>query len=253
MSPTACLACVDRVCVVSRADEASFAAVRRRLFGIAYRMLGNVAEADEVVQETWIRWQRADRSSVRDATAFLTTATARLALNASQCARARRETVGTEDLPEPVDPEVEPALQASLSGELELAASILLERLSPSERAAFVLREAFDYPYRDVSKVVGVSEENARQLVTRARARLSRGRRSRVAVVDRRQLVEALAAATRDGDLARLERLLTAGLVVQGTRNGSAAQRAPLSGRRRSHLPPDVAEARRACAAALST
>ena len=73
----------------------------------------------------------------------------------------RRETVGTEDLPEPVDPEGEPALQAALSGELELAASILLERLSPSERAAFVLREAFDYPYRDVSKVVGVSEENA--------------------------------------------------------------------------------------------
>jgi RNA polymerase sigma-70 factor (ECF subfamily) len=203
---------------VSRADEASFEALRRRLFGIAYRMLGNVAEADEVVQETWIRWQRADRRGVRDATAFLTTATARLALNASQSARARRETVGTSALPEPVDPAGEPALQAALSEKLELAVSILLERLSPSERAAFVLREAFDYPYRDVSRVIGVSEENARQLVTRGRARLTRGRRSRVAVVYRRQLVEAVSAATRDGDLARLERLLAAGLGTRARR-----------------------------------
>jgi len=223
MSPTTSLHRVHapsdlRECVVSRADAASFHAVRQRLFGVAYRMLGNVAEADEVVQDTWIRWQRADRSRVRDAPAFLTMATARLALNAAQSARARRETVGTPDLPEPVDTEAGPALQAARSDELALAVSILLERLSPSERAAFVLREAFDYPYRDVSKVLGVSEENARQLVTRARSRLARRHRRPVAVVEQRQLFEALSAAAREGDLARLERVLTAGLVVTGNR-----------------------------------
>jgi RNA polymerase sigma-70 factor, ECF subfamily len=211
---------VDRAGVVSRADAASFYAVRRRLFGIAYRMLGNVAEADEVVQDTWIRWQRADRSSVRDAAAFLTTATARLALNAAQSARARHETLGIECLPEPVDPEAEPALHAARNEELGLAVSVLLERLAPSERAAFVLRKAFDYPYRDIAKVLGVSEENARQLVTRARGRLSCARRSRATTGEKRELLEAISVATHDGDLAGLERLLS------GT---------PGSRRRRSH------------------
>ena len=193
---------------VSYADASSFHAIRRRLFGIAYRTLGSVAEADEVVQDTWIRWQCTDRAAVRDASAFLATATARLALNVAQSARARHETPGIESLPEPVDTDAEPMVHAVQREELEDAIAVLLERLSPSERAAFVLREAFDYSYREIGSVLGVTEESARQLAHRARTSLPHGRRNRPTVSDRRQLLGAISAATRDGDLASLERFL---------------------------------------------
>ena len=200
---------VRRAGVVSSTDASSFYSIRRRLFGIAYHTLGNVSDADEVVQDTWIRWQCVDRTTVRDASAFLTTATARLALNVAQSARARRETPGLESLTEPVDPDAEPVLHAVRHEDLEHAVSVLLERLSPSERAAFVLREAFDYPYRDIGTVLGVSEENARQLASRARARLPRGRRNRASAGEKRQLLEVISGATGAGDLASLERVLS--------------------------------------------
>jgi RNA polymerase sigma factor (sigma-70 family) len=150
----------------------SFETVRPRLYGIASRGTGNAAEADDVVQDAWIRWQGTDRSVVRDAPAFLATSTTRLAINVTQSARARRET-HLAAVPEPADPAADPAIAAERAEEVELALRTLSEKLTPAERAAFVLREAFDYPYREISQAVGVSEANARQIVTRARQRLA--------------------------------------------------------------------------------
>jgi RNA polymerase sigma factor (sigma-70 family) len=150
----------------------SFETVRPRLYGIANRVTGNAAEADDVVQDAWIRWQGTDRSVVRDAPAFLATSTTRLAINVTQSARARRET-HLAAVPEPADTAADPAIAAERAEEVELALRTLSEKLTPAERAAFVMREAFDYPYREISQAVGVSEANARQIVTRARQRLA--------------------------------------------------------------------------------
>lgn len=148
---------------------AEFIAVRGRLFGIAYRMLGSSSEAEDIVQEAWLRWQTADRSAVVDPAAFLATTTTRLCLNALQSARARRETYVGPWLPEPVDTSADPHLGAERGEALELATVMLMEKLQPTERAAYVLREAFDYPYARIAEIVQVKEANARQLVSRAR------------------------------------------------------------------------------------
>jgi len=162
-------ATAGRVGEVSEADGALFQAARPRLFGIAYRVLGDASEADDVVQEAWIRWQGTDRTRVRDAAAFLATTTTRLAINVAQSARARRETHIGPRLVDPVDAAANPSLDAEQGDALESAVRLLLQKLSPAERAAYVLREAFDYPYRHISQVLALSEANARQLVTRAR------------------------------------------------------------------------------------
>jgi RNA polymerase sigma-70 factor (ECF subfamily) len=194
---------------VSDEDAATFEAVRPRLFGVAYRILGRAAEAEEVVQDTWIRWHGADRRAVRNTTAFLTTASARLALNVAESARAQHE-AATGWMPEPVDAGGDPTVGAERDEALELAVRTLSERLSPTERAVFVLREAFDYPYRQVADVLGLSEANARQLLVRARARLASGRRPPAAGGDHRRLLAAFRAAAESGDLASLEHLLAA-------------------------------------------
>src|SRR3954451_11209788 len=147
----------------------TFAAVRPRLFGIAYRMLGTVADAEDIVQDTWERWQGADRASVREPAAFLATTTTRLAINQAQSARVRRETYVGPWLPEPVDTSADPALGAERGEALESAVLVLLEKLTPTERAAFVLREAFDYPYDRIAEVLQTGESNARKLLSRAR------------------------------------------------------------------------------------
>jgi RNA polymerase sigma-70 factor, ECF subfamily len=190
-------------------DVASFQNVRPRLFGIAYRVLGSAADADDVVQDTWIRWQRADRSKVRDADAFLATTATRLAINVTQSARVRRETYFGPGLPEPVDTQPDPETGAERSEALELAVVELLEKLSAAERAAYVLREAFDYPYRQISEVLALSETNARQLVTRARKRLPGKRRRQASANARQRLLEAFVSAAEAGDLATLEQALT--------------------------------------------
>ena len=205
---------------VSETQAASFQAVRPRLFGIAYRMLASVAEADDVVQETWIRWQGTDRSEVRDSAAFLATTTTRLACNVLQSARARRETYIGPRLPEPVDCRADPALRVEGHETLELAVLMLLEKLSPAERAAYVLREAFDYPYRRVSEVLALGEANARQLVTRARDRISGERRRQVSGSEQQRLLDAFAAAAQTGDLAALEHVLAADVAAH--RGGEA-------------------------------
>ena len=157
----------------------AFLSVRPRLFGIAYRMLGSAAEAEDIVQDVWVRWQTADRSVVRDAAAFLATTTTRLAINVMQSARSRRETYVGPWLPEPVDTSADPGLGAERGEALEFGVLVLLEKLSPTERAAYILREAFDYAYRDIANVLRLEEANARQVVTRARQHVANGRRTR--------------------------------------------------------------------------
>ena len=195
---------------IAPVDAASFEAVRPRLFGIAYRTLESAAEADDVVQDAWIRWQGTDRNQVRDATAFLATTTKRLALNVAQSARARRETSMQPWHPEQVDIHADPTLGAERREALELAMLTLSEKLSPTERAAYVLREAFDYPYRQIADVLATSEANARQLVTRARVRLAGDRRREVSAAEQQRVIDAFVDAAHTGDLTTLEQLLAA-------------------------------------------
>jgi len=151
----------------------AFLEVRPRLFGIAYRVLGCAAEAEDVVQDVWVRWQTTDRAAVRDAAAFLATATTRLAINVIQSARARHETCVGPWLPEPEDTRPDARLGVERSEALERGVLMLLEKLSPVERAAYVLREALEYPYREIAGVLRLEVANTRQLVTRARQHLT--------------------------------------------------------------------------------
>src|SRR5262245_56111927 len=148
---------------------AAFVGVGRRLFNIAYRVLGSVADAEDVVQDVWLRWQAADRSVVLNAPADLATAATRLAINRAQSARWRRETCVGTWLAEPVDIRPSPQSKAELGEAVEDAVRLLLETLSPTERAAYVLREAFNYRYRQIADILRLGEANVRQLVTRAR------------------------------------------------------------------------------------
>src|ERR1700755_2089252 len=183
---------------------AVFTRVRPRLFGIAYRMLGSASEAEDLVQEVWLRWQATDRSVVHNPGAFLATTTTRLAINELQSARARRETYIGPWLPEPVDTSADPQLGAERGEALELATLMVLERLPPTERAPYVLREAFDYPYAQIAEVLAVKEDNARQLVSRARRHIADERSAPVDSAEQRRLLGALGAAAHKGDLERL-------------------------------------------------
>jgi RNA polymerase sigma-70 factor (ECF subfamily) len=152
----------------------TFLSVRPRLFSIAYRMLRCASAAEDVVQDVWLRWQATDRSEVRNATAFLATTTKRLAINIVQSARSRRETY-VETVPEPVDVTADPLFEAERGQALALGVQLLLQKLTPTERVVYILREAFDYPYRDIASILRLQEPNARQLVTRARQRVADG------------------------------------------------------------------------------
>jgi len=182
------------------ADDAdsTFAAVRRRLFGIAYRVLGS-DEAEDVVQETWLRWRASDREAVRNPAAFLARTTTHLALNVAQSARSRREKYVGQWLPEPVDTHDDPALGAERSEALELAVLLLLEKLGPRERAVYVLSEAFAYSYAEIAEMLEISEANARQLASRARRFLAGERRRAVSVEEHRRLFDAFLSAARAG------------------------------------------------------
>lgn len=199
-----------RVTTISEADAVSFLRARPRLFSIARRVLGSAADADDVVQEAWMRWQETDRSQVRDPAGFLITTTTRLALNVGQSARARHETDIGPRLLDTVDPGADTVLGAERREALELALWTLLERLTPTERGAYLLREAFDYPHRRIAEALGLGEANVRQLVTRARGRISGEPRRAVDAAEHERLVDAFTAAAQSGDLARLEHLLAA-------------------------------------------
>jgi RNA polymerase sigma-70 factor (ECF subfamily) len=197
-------------------------------------MLGSAAEAEDVVQDVWTRWQSTDRQVVRDAPAFLSTIATRLAINVLESARVRRETYIGPWLPEPVNTSTDPGLGTERREALQFAVLLLLERLSAVERAAYVLREAFDYPYKEIADVLNIEEANARQIVTRARQHVSDGRRARVSPLEQRRLLDAFLSAAQSGNLAELERLFAAEVVSRADGGGMirAAQK-PIVGRER--------------------
>lgn len=214
-------------------DEAVevFAAQRRRLFGIAYRMLGTVADAEDMVQETWIRWQNTDRAQVLEPAAFLATVATRLCINHLQSARSKRETYIGPWLPEPVNTEDDPALGAERAEALQFAILLTLEKLTPTERAAYILREAFDYPYPRIAEVISSSVVGARQLVSRARSHLASAREGHVEPAAQRRLLEAFLAAAQRGDAHELEALFAAEVVSYTDGNGhKLAARIPVIG-----------------------
>jgi RNA polymerase sigma-70 factor (TIGR02957 family) len=213
----------------------AFVGVRPRLFGIAYRMLGSAAEAEDIVQDVWLRWQATDRSVVETPSAFLATTTTRLCINFAQSAQSRRETYVGPWLPEPVDTSSDPALGAERGEALGLAILLLLEKLSPTERAAYVLREAFDYSYRQIANILQMEEANTRQLVTRARKHIADGRRTPASSEKQRRLLEAFIGAAQKGDMVALEGLFAEDVVSYSDGGGivRTASRAPVSGRER--------------------
>src|SRR5204863_955873 len=212
----------------------TFADVRPRLFGIAYRMLGSAAEAEDIVQDVWLRWQVIDRSVVENPPAFLATTTTRLCINLSQSAQSLRATYVGTWLPEPVDTSSDPGLGAERGEALQLAVLLLLEKLTPTERAAYVLREAFDYPYREIADILQMEEANARQLVSRARKHIADGRRTPVSSGEQRRFLEAFIGAAQKGDMAGLEGLFAEDVISYSDGGGIVrAARVPVSGRKR--------------------
>jgi len=207
----------------TKADEyddglLAFLAVRRNLFGIAYRMIGCASEAEDIVQEVWLRWQTTNRVLVLDPPAFLVTTTIRLCINLCQSARARRETYIGEWFSEPVDKGADPSLDTERREALRSAVLILLEKLRPIERAVYLLREAFDYSYRKIAEILRMKEATVRQLLTRARKRIARGRREPVGSTERQRLLEAFTDATQNGNIAGLERLFAADAISYANR-----------------------------------
>jgi RNA polymerase sigma-70 factor (TIGR02957 family) len=186
---------------------AVFTSLRPRLFGIAYRMLSSATEAEDLVQDVWLRWQNTDRRAVVNPAAFLATVTTRLAINELQSARVRRETYVGPWLPEPVDTSADPYLGAERGEALEFAALLLMEKLTPNERAAYVLREAFDYSYAQIADIVQSTEPAVRQLVSRARKHMTGERHTPVTAAAQRELLTTFLDAARTGDMAALEQL----------------------------------------------
>jgi RNA polymerase sigma-70 factor (ECF subfamily) len=194
---------------IGTATEA-FSSIRPRLLAIAHRILGSWAEAEDTVQDAWLRWQLCDRTAVRNSTAFLVTMVTRLAINTAESARVRHEWHDVRWLPEPADTDAEPSSTVERDEALDVVIQLLVERLSPIERAAFVLRHAFDYPYERIAQILRMSEVNARQIVSRAGKHLARGHRRPVTHGERRELVRTFVVAARRGEMGALEDLFAA-------------------------------------------
>ncbi len=202
------------------------------LLGVAYRMLGRVADAEDVVQEAWLRWSGADRTDVREPRAYLVRVTTRLAIDRLRQVKARGETYVGPWLPEPYvtdfgDTVPDTAERAVLADSVSLAVLVVLESLSPLERAVFVLREAFGYPYADIAAMLERGEPAVRQLAGRARKHVEERRpRYEVDPVQRRDLTERFLAAAGEGDLEGLMSLLAPDVRLVGDSGGKA--KAPL-------------------------
>ncbi|OBF63639.1 RNA polymerase subunit sigma-24 [Mycobacterium sp. 852002-50816_SCH5313054-b] len=216
----------------------AFESQRPRLFWLAYRMLGSASEAEDAVQDAYLRLHGADAEAIESLPAWLTKAVTNLCLNRLTSARARREVYPGPWLPEPVltdDPTLGPLETAEQRESVSIALLGLMERLNPTERAAFVLREAFAYSHCEIAEVLQTSEANARQLYRRARQRLG-DPRQRVEA-DRaqwRRLVDRFLAAAGTGDVAGLVEILTANATSTADGGGKvAAARRPISGRDR--------------------
>jgi RNA polymerase sigma-70 factor (TIGR02957 family) len=199
--------------------------LRPRAFAIAYRMLGSVSEAEDVVQEALLRLHRAEKEGERieSPRAYLSTVVTRLAIDQLRSARVRRETYVGEWLPEPLlaSEDDDPARHAEVADSLSLAFLVLLESLSPEQRAVFLLREVFDYPYEQIAQIVGKSEPGVRQLAVRARRHVEERRvRFDASREQRDELADRFVAAAQEGDLAGLESLLAEDVELHGDGGG---------------------------------
>src|ERR687895_472075 len=204
-----------------------FDELRPPAFAIAYRMLGSVSEAEDVVQEGFLRLHRAREGGERieSPRAYLSTVVSRLSLDQLRSARVRRETYVGEWLPEPLltSEEDDPAHHAETADSLSFAFLVLLESLSPEQRAVFLLREVFDYPYDEIAEIVGKSEANARQLATRARRHVKERRpRFEATREQHERLADRFFAAMGDGDMEALEAMLAEDVVLAGDGGGKA-------------------------------
>jgi RNA polymerase sigma-70 factor (TIGR02957 family) len=206
---------------------------RPRLFGLAYRLLGSATEAEDAVQDAYLRWAGADRSAIQAPGPWLAKVVTNLCLTRLTSSRARREQYAGPWLPEPVLTDG-PAEITERRDSVSMALLVLLERLTPTERAVFVLREAFSYGYRDIAEVLGLTEANCRKIHSRARRRVGDRPRFDATPEERRRIVERFLRAARTGDLAALESVLAADVVAWtdgGGRVGAALR--PILGRAR--------------------
>ena len=214
-------------------DAALFQSLRPHLFSVAYRMLGSASEAEDIIQDAWLRTSAAP-DDLESARAWLTTVVTRLSLDQLKSARVRREEYVGPWLPEPVPTgAVETAEDVVARREsVTMAFLVLLERLTPQERAAFLLREVFDSDYSQIARVLDSTEAAARQLVHRAKVRVGEGRpRFEASPVEQRELATRFFTAVRDGDLSRLEEMLASDVVFQADGGGKvSAARRPIVG-----------------------
>ena len=204
-----------------------YAELRPAAFAIAYRMLGSVSEAEDVVQDALLRLHRVLESGeeIESPRAYVATVVSRLSIDVLRSARVRRETYVGEWLPEPLvtDEAADPAQRAELADSLSVAFLVLLESLSPEQRAAFLLHDVFDYGYGEIAPIVGTSEANVRQLASRARRHVSEGRpRYDASREQQEELGKRFLAAVGDGDVQALETLLAEDVVLHGDGGGKA-------------------------------
>jgi RNA polymerase sigma-70 factor (ECF subfamily) len=211
--------------------------LRPRAFAIAYQMLGSVSEAEDVVQEAFLRTHETLRRDepIASPRAYVATLVTRLAIDHLRSARVRRERYVGEWLPEPVVTDPSPADHAETADSLSLAFLVLLENLTPRQRAAFLLREVFDYPYPEVAEIIGTDVDGARHLVARARAHVQERRpRYHASRQQRRELAERFFAAAQCGDLQALEAMLTEDVALHADGGGKVpAVARPVNGRER--------------------
>jgi len=214
------------------ADTDPFVVHRSLLFTVAYEMLGSAADAEDVVQETWLRWSAADREEVMDPRAYLIRAVTRQALNRLRTLARRREEYVGEWLPEPLLTAPDVAEDVELAESVSLAMLTVLETLTPTERAVFVLREVFDVPYDEIAASVGKSAAAVRQIAHRARSHVeARQPRVRVEATEQRTVIERFVAAMRGGDVQALMDVLAPEVVLVADGGGFAqASRVPLRG-----------------------
>jgi RNA polymerase sigma-70 factor (ECF subfamily) len=209
---------------VSKSEE--FQELRSLLFSIAYRILGSVSEAEDAVQETWLRYESSP-TQPRSAKAFLSTTVSRIAIDVLRSARVRRELYVGPWFPEPLlaDPYQDPERSAELADSVSMAALLLLERLSPLERAVFVLREVFGFSYREIASAVERSEAACRQLAVAARRHMDAGRpRFEADRKEREELAERFFDAFKEGDVDQLRELLAADVHMVGDGGGKTPQ-----------------------------
>ncbi len=204
-----------------------FTAHRDLLVGVAYRLLGSVADAEDVVQDAWLRWSGVDQTQVADPKAYLITVTTRLAIDRMRRVKARREAYVGPWLPEPISTAPDVSEHVELADSVELALLVVLETLSPLERAVFVLREAFGLPFDDIAGIIGREPAATRQLARRARDHVQqRQPRFEVDRARRREMTERFLAACGNGDLRALTELLASDVRLVSDAGGKA--KAPL-------------------------